>query len=70
MVDVRWIFRKDLGAIPFGGILAPLSPITTIFDGIPLQLLDGTYIAGAIPALTPFALEQLAHAIAQVIADM
>jgi hypothetical protein len=56
--------------IPFGGILAPLSPITIIFDGNPLQLLDGTYSGGGIPDLTPFAPEQLAHAIAQVIADM
>jgi hypothetical protein len=50
--------------IPLGGILAPLSPVTILFDGVPLQLLSGTHFGGIIPALTQFVPEQLAQAIA------
>ena len=49
--------------VPFSGILAPLSPLTIDFEGIPLQLLDGTHIGGIIPALTGVLPEQLAEAI-------
>ena len=49
--------------IPFGGLLAPLSPLTAEVFGIPLQLQAGTHIGGIIPALTQFVPEQLAQAI-------
>ncbi|BBZ39451.1 PE family protein [Mycobacterium conspicuum] len=50
--------------VPFSGILTPLTPITILFDGIPLQLLAGTHIGGIVPALTQFLPGQLAQAIA------
>ena len=49
--------------VPFGGLLAPLSPLTAEVFGIPLQLEAGTHIGGIIPALTQFLPEQLADAI-------
>jgi hypothetical protein len=52
--------------IPFGGILAPLSPLTAEVFGIPLQLEAGTHIGGIIPALTQFVPEQLAQAIGDI----
>jgi PE family len=56
--------------IPFGGLLAPLSPLTAEVFGIPLQLEAGTHIGGIIPALTQFLPEQLAQAIAPVTGDV
>jgi hypothetical protein len=60
------LFGSDIttaAQIPFSGILAPPTPITIEFDGIPLQLLGGTFIGGLVPTLTGFLPQQIAAAI-------